>query len=145
MGLSLTLILALLSLAAVLAFAVARPRGWPEAFAAVPAVLLVLVGLPDPMRAGNAHFWSGHHGFDGLGVVAWVAWAACCGPLLAAVVRKVRRRDVVVTGEGRSFHSGVPVGSVVSIERGDATLYQTAVLKTAVDLGALDRVVVVSH
>ena len=67
-------------------------------FAAVPAALLVLVGLPDPMRAGDAHFWSGHHGFDGLGVVAWVAWAACCGPLLAAVVRKVRRRDVVATG-----------------------------------------------
>ena len=42
MGLSLTLLLALLSLAAVLAFAVARPRGWPEAFAAVPAVVLLI-------------------------------------------------------------------------------------------------------
>ncbi|MDT5308555.1 MAG: arsenical pump rane protein, partial [Mycobacterium sp.] len=42
MGLSLTLILALLSLAAVLAFAVARPRGWPEAVAAVPAVVLLI-------------------------------------------------------------------------------------------------------
>jgi arsenical pump membrane protein len=41
-GLSLTLILALLSLAAVLAFAVARPRGWPEAFAAAPAVVLLI-------------------------------------------------------------------------------------------------------
>jgi arsenical pump membrane protein len=39
----LTLFLAVLSLAAVLAFAVARPRGWPEAFAAVPAVVLLLV------------------------------------------------------------------------------------------------------
>jgi arsenical pump membrane protein len=38
----LTLILGLLSLAAVLAFAVARPRGWPEAFAAVPAVVLLI-------------------------------------------------------------------------------------------------------
>lgn len=53
--------------------------------------------------------------------------------------------DVVVTGEGRSFHSGVPIGTVLSIERGDATLYQTAVLKPSVDLGALDRVIVVPH
>jgi arsenical pump membrane protein len=44
-GLNLTLFLALLALAAVLAFAVARPRGWHEAFAAVPAVaVLISVG-----------------------------------------------------------------------------------------------------
>ena len=51
--------------------------------------------------------------------------------------------DVVVTGEGRTFHSGIPIGSIVQIERGDANLYQTAIVKPAVDLGALDRVVVV--
>jgi len=51
--------------------------------------------------------------------------------------------DVIVTGAGRSFQSGVPIGTIVSIERGDAVLYQTAVLKPAVNLGALDRVVVV--
>jgi rod shape-determining protein MreC len=51
--------------------------------------------------------------------------------------------DTIVTGEGRSFHSGVPIGTIVSIERGDAALYQTAVLRPAVDLGSLDRVVVV--
>ena len=37
-----TLLLALLSLAVVLAFAVARPRGWPEAFAAIPAVVVLI-------------------------------------------------------------------------------------------------------
>jgi arsenical pump membrane protein len=41
-GLNLTLLLALLSLVVVLAFAVARPRGWPEAFAAVPAVVVLI-------------------------------------------------------------------------------------------------------
>ncbi|MBV8372286.1 MAG: rod shape-determining protein MreC [Candidatus Eremiobacteraeota bacterium] len=51
--------------------------------------------------------------------------------------------DVVVTGEGRSFHSGVPIGTITATQRGDATLYQTAVVTPAVDLGALDRVVVV--
>jgi rod shape-determining protein MreC len=51
--------------------------------------------------------------------------------------------DVIVTGEGRSFHSGVPIGTVTSIDRGDATLYQTAVVKPSVELSALDRVVIV--
>jgi rod shape-determining protein MreC len=55
----------------------------------------------------------------------------------------LRVGDVVVTGEGRSFQSGVPIGTVTRIERGDATLYQTAILKPAVDLGSIDRVVVV--
>ena len=56
---------------------------------------------------------------------------------------KVSIGDVVVTGEGLSFHSGIPIGTIVKIERGDATLYQTAILKPSVDIGALDRVVVV--
>ena len=57
----------------------------------------------------------------------------------------LRVGEVIVTGEGRSFHSGLPIGTIVSIERGDATLYQTAVVKPAVNLGALDRVVVIPH
>jgi rod shape-determining protein MreC len=55
----------------------------------------------------------------------------------------LRIGDVIVTGEGRSFHSGVPIGTVIRIDRGDATLYQTAILKPAVNLGSIDRVVVV--
>jgi rod shape-determining protein MreC len=76
-------------------------------------------------------------------------WGIARGNLSSVIVEFIpqdaplRVGDVVVTGEGRSFHSGVPIGKVIAIERGDATLYQTAVLKTSVDLGAVDRVVVV--
>jgi rod shape-determining protein MreC len=55
----------------------------------------------------------------------------------------LRLGDVVVTGEGRSFHSGAVIGTIVNILRNDASLYQTAVVKPAAELGALDRVVVV--
>jgi rod shape-determining protein MreC len=76
-------------------------------------------------------------------------WGIARGNLSSVVVEylpqdaPLRVGDVVVTGEGRSFHSGVPIGTVKAIERGDGALYQTAVIKTFVDLGALDRVVVV--
>ena len=78
-------------------------------------------------------------------------WGIARGNLASVRVEYVpedapmRVGDVIVTGEGRSFHAGVPIGTVTAIERGDATLYQTAIVKPAVDLGALDRVVVVSH
>lgn len=55
----------------------------------------------------------------------------------------IRVGDLVVTGEGRSFHSGIPIGTIQTIERGDTTLYQTAILKPAVDLGTIDHVIVV--
>lgn len=57
----------------------------------------------------------------------------------------LRVGDVVVTGEGRTFHSGAAIGTVTKVDRSDASLYQTAVVQPAVDLGALDRVVVVPH
>lgn len=76
-------------------------------------------------------------------------WGIARGNLNSVVVEYIPQDaplhvgDSVVTGEGRSFHSGVPIGVVRAIERGDGTLYQTAVLKTRVDFGALDRVVIV--
>ncbi len=76
-------------------------------------------------------------------------WGIARGNLTSVVVEYIPQDahlsigDVVVTGEGRSFHSGVPIGVITAIDRGDASLYQTAVLKTSVDLGALDRVVIV--
>lgn len=51
--------------------------------------------------------------------------------------------DRVVTGEARSFHSGALIGTIVKIDHSDSSLYQTAVLKPAVDFSRLDRVVVV--
>ncbi len=78
-------------------------------------------------------------------------WGIARGNLTSVLVEYIpqdaplRVGDVVVTGEGRSFHSGVPIGTVTAIERGDATLYQTAIVKPSVDLGALDRVVVVPN
>lgn len=55
----------------------------------------------------------------------------------------LRVGETVVTGEGRTFHSGAVIGTVTSVERSDAGLYQTAVVQPAADLGALDRVVII--
>jgi len=63
-------------------------------FAAVPAVLLALTGWPDPVRLAHVRSVSASTALEVLAAVAWVAWVGCCGPLLASVVRRVRRRDV---------------------------------------------------
>lgn len=55
----------------------------------------------------------------------------------------LRVGDRVITGEARSFHSGAIIGTIVSFRRSDSTLYQTAVVKPAVDFARLDRVIVV--
>jgi rod shape-determining protein MreC len=51
--------------------------------------------------------------------------------------------DLVVTGEARSFHSGDPIGTIVSVERSDSSLYQTAIVKPIVRFSTLEDVVVI--
>ena len=55
---------------------------------------------------------------------------------------KLRRGDMVVTGEGRSFHAGVPIGRVVQIFHSEGALYQTALVEPAVSFGRLGHVLV---
>ena len=56
---------------------------------------------------------------------------------------KLRIGDLVVTGEGRSFRAGIPVGRIEKIFYPQGALYQTAILRPAVRFGRLDRVLVI--
>jgi DNA-binding SARP family transcriptional activator/LysM repeat protein len=63
-------------------------------FAAVPTVLVVLVG--DPLAGGLGHHWDhpARVAMSALALVAWVAWLACCAQLIRAVLHHVRRGHV---------------------------------------------------
>ncbi len=63
-------------------------------FAAIPAVLVTVVGYP--LGDGLGHQWGGgaRVAFAGLTLVAWVAWLACCAQLTRSVVAQVRRGHV---------------------------------------------------
>lgn len=53
--------------------------------------------------------------------------------------------DNVVTGEGRTFHAGVPIGRISALEpKAVGALDQTAIVEPAANLAALTRVFVVS-
>jgi len=67
-------------------------------FVAVPVVLIVAVGVPLPHDSAGQ---SGRALVDVLALVAWVAWAACCWPILRDVVGRVRRRDGNVSVDAR--------------------------------------------
>jgi len=54
----------------------------------------------------------------------------------------IRVGDQVVTGEARSFHSGIPIGTIVRVDRSATGLYQTAIVKPAADLASLDHLVI---
>jgi len=58
---------------------------------------------------------------------------------------KLQAGDVVVTGEGRSFHAGLLIGRVSQIDHPEGALYQTAVVTPAVPFGRLSHVVVLPH
>jgi rod shape-determining protein MreC len=55
----------------------------------------------------------------------------------------LRIGDVVVTGEGLSFHAGLPIGRIAKIYHSEGALYQTALLEPAVAFGRLGHVLVV--
>jgi rod shape-determining protein MreC len=58
---------------------------------------------------------------------------------------KLRRGDVVVTGEGRSFHAGTPIGRIAQISPPNAgALDQSAIVEPAVSFGSLSRVLVLA-
>jgi rod shape-determining protein MreC len=77
-------------------------------------------------------------------------WAIAVGTLTRVKLRFIsqdatlRVGDRVVTGEGRSFHAGVLIGRISSLEPMNAgALDQSAIVDPAVDLAALTRVLVV--
>lgn len=63
-------------------------------FAAVPTVLVVVVGMPVPSQMSLDAIVSLHGLFDALTVVSWGAWACCAWPILRAVARRVHSHDV---------------------------------------------------
>jgi rod shape-determining protein MreC len=58
---------------------------------------------------------------------------------------KLRLGDIVVTGEGRSFHAGTPIGRISAIAPANAgALDQSAIVEPAVAFGSLSRVLVLA-
>jgi rod shape-determining protein MreC len=55
----------------------------------------------------------------------------------------LRAGDTVVTGEGLSFHAGLPIGHIVSVYHPEGALYQTATIEPAVAFGRLNHVLIV--
>jgi hypothetical protein len=62
-------------------------------FAGVPTVLIWAVGVK-PFTPSNPSFFSAAGLLDLLALVVWVSWVACCYPLVASVIRRVKSRDL---------------------------------------------------
>ena len=58
---------------------------------------------------------------------------------------KLEVGDEVVTGDGRSFRAGIPIGRIVSVQHPEGALYQSALLQPAVALGRLSNTLVLPH
>jgi len=58
---------------------------------------------------------------------------------------KLKLGDIVVTGEGRSFHAGLEIGRITSVDHPDGALYQTAIVTPSVAFGRLAHVLVLRH
>jgi len=57
---------------------------------------------------------------------------------------KLKVGDRVVTGEGRSFHAGLPIGRIAHIDPAPAgALDQSATVEPAVEFGSLSRVLII--
>jgi DNA-binding SARP family transcriptional activator len=94
-------------------------------FGAVPTVLVVTVGIPLPRPWTEAGVVSLRGLYDLLALVAWVAWAACCWPLLRSVASRVRRRDAAsgggsFIGEWLATRIATAILAVVSVVAGAA-------------------------
>lgn len=50
--------------------------------------------------------------------------------------------DRVVTGAGRSFRAGIPIGRITRVDHPEGALYQTALVEPAVIFGRISRVLV---
>ncbi|MGH9086748.1 MAG: LysM peptidoglycan-binding domain-containing protein, partial [Acidimicrobiales bacterium] len=111
-------------------------------FGAVPAVLVIVVGLPVPSHWDRSALLSAHGLFDGLAVVAWVAWTACIVPLVRSVTSHVRRRDTAAPAGAHlaerlavrmaaAVLALAPVAGAVASSAGAATATATATATAA--------------
>jgi len=57
---------------------------------------------------------------------------------------RLRPGDRVVTGNGRSFRAGIPLGLVSTVVFPSGALYKSAAIDPAVDFGRLEHVVVLA-
>jgi hypothetical protein len=85
-------------------------------FAAVPAVLACLVGLPHPRHLDRADLLSLHAAFDLLAAASWVAWAGSSLALAHSVWRRVARRDTTAGARATAWeHLAARIAAAVLV------------------------------